>query len=136
MKMKKSFFWTETALVRAEVLALGLFIAMPWMIAKTVAGDAQLTQAAQSSSVQPQAYEGMITDTQCGARHSASIGMAAADCTRVCVHGGEHFALIHDEAVYVLEGDLASLKHVASQRVRIVGTLNGNKISVESVAAI
>jgi len=61
--------------------------------------------------------------------------MAAADCTRVCVHGGEQFALVDGESVYVLEGDLVALKRVAGQRVRLVGTLNGNKISVSAVAS-
>lgn len=78
----------------------------------------------------------MITDTRCGAKHSAAIGMTAADCARVCVHGGEQFALIDGDTVYVLEGEPAALKHVAGQRVRIVGTLTGKRISVESVAAL
>jgi hypothetical protein len=75
----------------------------------------------------------MITDAHCGAKHSAAIGKAAADCVRVCVHGGEQFALIDGEAIYLLDGDLVALKKVAGERVRIVGTLSGNKISVASV---
>jgi len=75
----------------------------------------------------------MVTDTHCGAKHAASIGLSAADCTRVCVHGGEQFALVDGDAVYVLEGAGAALKRVAGQRVRIIGTPDGRKISVESV---
>jgi hypothetical protein len=82
-----------------------------------------------------QSYEGMITDTRCGAKHSAAIGLAAADCTRACVHGGEQFALVDGDNVYVLEGEVGAVKRMAGQRVRIVGTLNGNKISVSTVGS-
>jgi len=92
-------------------------------------------QAQSSSAIQTQSYEGMITDTHCGAKHSAALGMAAAECTRTCVHGGEQFALVDGDSVYVLEGHVEALKRTAGQRARIVGILNGNKISVSGVAA-
>jgi len=101
--------------------------------AKLPAGQKQ-SSPASAMQTQSQSYEGVITDTHCGAKHSAAIGMAAADCARVCVHGGEQFALVDGESVYVLEGDLKTLKRAAGQRVRIVGTLNGSKISVATVA--
>jgi hypothetical protein len=77
----------------------------------------------------------MITDTRCGAKHSAAIGQTATKCTVACVRGGEQFVLIDGDSVYLLEGDVAALKQVAGQRVRIVGTLNGTKIAVTSVTA-
>jgi hypothetical protein len=89
---------------------------------------------AQSPAGQPQTYEGVITDTRCGARHSAVIGKTAADCTRICVHSGEHFALIDGDKMYVLEGEPALLKRLAGQRVKVTGTLAGNLITVASVA--
>jgi hypothetical protein len=49
------------------------------------------------------------------------------------VHGGEQFALVDGDALYVIEGDLPMLKGAAGQRVRISGTLNGKKISATSV---
>ena len=100
--------------------------------AEPLAGQKQ-SSPASAMQTQSQSYEGVITDTHCGAKHSAAIGMAAADCTRVCVHGGEQFALVDGENVYVLEGDLKTLKRAAGQRVRIVGTLNGSKISVATI---
>jgi hypothetical protein len=75
----------------------------------------------------------MITDTQCGAKHPAAIGKMAADCTLACVRGGEQFALVDGDTIYLLEGDRIALKRGAGRRVRIVGTLNGRKISVISV---
>ena len=75
----------------------------------------------------------MITDTRCGAKHSAVIGKTAADCTVACVRGGQQFILVDGETIYLLEGDLVVLKRVAGQRARISGTLNGKKISVTSI---
>jgi hypothetical protein len=132
MKTIKARFWIETlAPVRTIACLLALLISTLGRVAD--AGE-PTGRAKSSSAMQTQSYEGMITDTHCGAKHSAAIGMAAADCTRVCVHGGEQFALVDGDSVYVLEGDLVALKRVAGQRVRIAGTLNGNKISVSAVA--
>jgi len=114
--------------VMAVILTLGL-------IGGADAGGTAGRQAQPSSAIQTQSYEGMITDTHCGAKHSAALGMAAAECTRTCVHGGEQFALVDGESVYVLEGHVEALKRTAGQRARIVGILNGNKISVSGVAA-
>ncbi|MGA9508511.1 MAG: hypothetical protein WBV55_07680 [Candidatus Sulfotelmatobacter sp.] len=80
-----------------------------------------------------QTYEGIITDTRCGAKHSATVGMSAADCTRACVHGGESFALVDGETTYRLKGSQAALKRAAGERVKVVGRLDGNTISVASV---
>jgi hypothetical protein len=122
-------------LVSATLFAVALLVAAPRNIA-AAAGEQISVRDNPSSSLHPETYEGMITDTRCGAKHSASIGMTAADCTRVCVHGGEQFALLDGDSVYVLDGDPAALKQLAGQRVRIVGTLNGHKISVETAAAL
>jgi hypothetical protein len=77
----------------------------------------------------------MITDAHCGAKHSAVVGKSAADCTRLCVHSGEQFALVDGEKMYVLQGQPEALKRVAGQRVEVVGSLNGNVISVVSIPA-
>jgi len=133
MKTIKARFWIETL---APGRTIACLLALLISTLGRVADAGEPTGLAKSSAaMQTQSYEGMITDTHCGAKHSAAIGMAAADCTRVCVHGGEQFALVDGESVYVLEGDLVALKRVAGQRVRLVGTLNGNKISVSAVAS-
>lgn len=61
--------------------------------------------------------------------------MTASDCTRSCVHAGEHFVLVDGDAVYTLEGEEALLKKLAGQRVKILGRLSGNQIAVASVMA-
>jgi hypothetical protein len=100
-----------------------------------VAGDAVAKQAESSSAMQGEKYDGVITDTHCTARHSAAIGLSAADCARACVHGGHQFALVDGDNVYVLDGEVEMLKKMAGQRVSIAGTLNGNKILVSRVGS-
>lgn len=130
-------FWVEMLLmVTAIACALAFLIATLGAAAGAAAEDPESGQPAQSSAVQPQSYRGMVTDTRCGARHSSEIAQTAADCTRLCVHAGERFSLVDGDRVYVLEGEPANLKRVAGERVRIVGTLNGNTISVSSVGAL
>ena len=127
----KARLWIETiALVGAMACALAFTIATPGIVAGTAAESGP---PRPPSDIQVQTYEGMITDTQCGAKHPAAIGKMAADCTLACVRGGEQFALVDGDTIYLLEGDRIALKRGAGRRVRIVGTLNGRKISVISV---
>ena len=96
---------------------------------------AESATGVQSSALPLQTYEGIITDTHCGAKHSASVGMSAGDCTRACVHSGESFALVDGDTTYRLKGDQPALKRAAGERVKVLGTLDGNAISVASVVA-
>lgn len=95
------------------------------------------SQSASAQTANPQVgvqtYEGVVTDTRCGAKHTPAIAESAADCTRACVHAGEHFALVNGDKVYVLEGERELLKRAAGERVTLAGTLNGNTISVTAV---
>jgi hypothetical protein len=93
-------------------------------------------QVPDSSSPQPQSYEGMVTCSHCGAKHPAALHSTAADCTRQCVHGGASFALVDGDRTYMLEGDLNLLKKFAGQRARIMGVVRGNTIQVSSVATM
>jgi hypothetical protein len=116
-------FWIETiALVSMIACVLALLIATLGAVAGAAAKEPESGQSGASSTART--YEGMITDTRCGAKHSAAISRTAADCTMACVRGGEQFVLVDGDTVYFLEG---------GQRARIVGTLNGRRISVASV---
>jgi hypothetical protein len=110
-------------------------VAMACVLAALIAALGAAAIAEQSDLPQ-QTYEGMVTDAHCGAKHSAAIGKTAADCTRACVHGGAEFALVDGDTIYRLVGDQMLLKRVAGQRVRIVGTLSGDRLMVTSVSAI
>jgi hypothetical protein len=105
--------------------------------AHPAAAKPEVGQPVQSSSLSLPLdnYEGIVTDTHCGAKHSAAVGLSAADCTRACVHSGESFALVDGEKTYRLKGEDAALKRVSGQRVKLAGTLADNTISVASVIA-
>ena len=123
---------TEIIAVAAVACVLGLLIAT----LGAVAAAPRTPEAARTPSparIGTQAYEGMVTDTHCGAKHSAAIGRTATDCTIMCVRAGAQFVLIDGDTRYLLQGDLVSLKEVAGQRARIIGTLSGKTISVEAV---
>jgi hypothetical protein len=114
-----------------------------WFGALGASGRASGTPPSVQASPQPVieteavgTYEGVITDTHCGAKHAPGIGQSAADCTRQCVHAGERFVLIDGDSAYVLEGDMMALKKMAGQRVRVTGKLNGNTIAVTHVAEV
>jgi hypothetical protein len=128
---RKAHPWISTI---ALVGAIGCASALLTAVTGAALGVPELRQSGPSSNIPSQTYEGVITDTHCGAKHSAAIGATATDCTIRCVRAGEQFVLVDGETIYLLEGDMGSLKRVAGQRVRIVGTLNGKTISVTAVA--
>ncbi|MFZ0419634.1 MAG: hypothetical protein WAM04_16160 [Candidatus Sulfotelmatobacter sp.] len=134
MKMMNNRVWMGMAVGTVIISVLVFCLATPGADTGNATPEPESAKPAQSSALPSQNYEGMLTDTHCGAKHSAAVGMSAADCTRACVHSGEHFALVDGEKAYILEGDEAALKRMAGQRVKIVGTLTGGTISVSSVA--
>jgi hypothetical protein len=130
--MKTKHVWVEIVLLGTAVaLALALLFASLGAAAWVAVGHA----AQASPPVGSQSFEGMITCSRCGARHQPALDRSASTCVRVCVHEGANFALIHDEIIYLLEGDPDSLKRVAGQRARIVGTRTGNTIRVALITS-
>jgi hypothetical protein len=159
MKIRRAAFWIEiTVLISAIACVLAILLALGFAAfgateetagpepkaapAGRLSSQPASNQGAsaksspmQGAAVQSQIYEGIVSDTSCGAKHSAKIGLSAADCTRVCVHSGENFALVDGDKLYVLEGGGPALKRVAGERVKVVGTLSGNTIAVSAVTA-
>lgn len=134
--LPKAGFWFETiALASAIACVLALGIAALGAIAGTAVAAPVPNQPDTEAGTQ-KSYDGMITDTRCGAKHSAAIGKTAADCTLVCIHGGEQFALVDGDTIYSLEGEMVQLKRVAGQRVRIIGALKGSRLSVISITSL
>jgi|SRR5579862_2335783 len=76
---------------------------------------------------------GIVSDALCGARHSMT-KMSSADCTRMCVKGGQGFALVVGDKVYNLRGDSAELDKYAGQKVTLKGKLKGTVVAVDSAA--
>jgi hypothetical protein len=140
--MRLSRFWVETVALGITIgCACALLIGMLASTTPISAANAEVPQttssgpAAQPASGEASTFEGVVTCTRCGAKHSAALGRTAADCTRACVHAGANFALVDGDHVYALDGDLNILKKSAGERVRVTGALHEHKIEVTTIAA-
>lgn len=132
--MKTHRIWLEIVLLATAIAcALALLIATLGAAAGVATGEAHAQTTNQPMT--ERAFEGMVTCSRCGARHSAAIGKAADVCVRICVHNGGSFALVNGDSTYLLEGDLSALKKFAGQRARVTGTLSGKTIKFSSVVA-
>jgi hypothetical protein len=60
---------------------------------------------------------------------------SAAERTRECVKKGTKYALVVGEKVYTLDGHEAELDKLAGERATVKGTVIGEMVMVESVAA-
>jgi len=128
-------FWIEIVTMGTAIaFALALLIATLGAAAATVWGQEENSQVVPASSV-AKSYNGMVTCSKCGAKHSASLGRNATNCTMICIHGGSGFALVDGERVYQLHGDLTQLKKFAGQRAEVTGEAQGDTIEVSSIAA-
>lgn len=89
----------------------------------------------------PQAAEtlkGTITDSMCGAKHSADKhGENAADhkaCVERCIgRGGEYVLATADKVYKIANQDLAALKEFAGQEVMVTGEVKDETITVATV---
>jgi hypothetical protein len=132
--MKMNRVWIEIVLLGTAIAcALALLIATLGAAAGTASGEEAARQETQSPAAQT--YEGVVTCSRCGARHSATLGQTAADCTRICVRGGSNFVLVGADNTYILDGDVSVLGKLAGQRARIIGELSGKTIKVSSVGS-
>lgn len=98
------------------------------------ASDAEQVQQQKSDPGAEKSFSGMITDSQCGARHDQYSGKRPADCARMCVRNGSKYLLINGDQKNILEGNEIALDHLAGQRATVTGTLNGDTIKVSAVA--
>jgi len=134
--MKPSRLWVDVLLICAAIaLGLALLIVSLGTPSAAAVGQNEPGQAAPSDS-QAKTYQGMVTCTQCRAKHPAKLGRTATDCTIVCIRGGAGFALIDGEKVYRLSGDRNLLKKFAGQRAQITGSEKDSVITVSSIGAL
>jgi hypothetical protein len=128
----------KTHRVWFEILAYGTGIACALALLIAMLGAAAGTDPETNASPVPseqRTFDGMVTCSRCGARHSAKMGKAADVCVRMCVHDGGSFALVDAESTFLLDGDLDAIKKLAGQRAHVTGTLSGNTIKIASIAA-
>jgi hypothetical protein len=109
---------------------LALLLAAPGAIANAAADSPQEDNTAGAQ----QTYEGMVSCSRCGAKHSAQINQTATVCARMCVRSGASFALVGPDSTYLLDGDIDALKQLSGHRVRVVGARTGNTIKISSIA--
>jgi hypothetical protein len=138
--MRAQRIWIEIVLLGTAIaLLLALFLATIGVAAGIAESGSQPEQSATRPDTLPPApertFEGMVTCSSCGAKHSPALQRPATVCVRVCVHGGASFALVNADSSYLLEGDSEVLKRVAGVRARIRGNLSGKTIKVKSVTA-
>jgi hypothetical protein len=130
--MKGNRFWVEIITLCAGV-AFGLALAIASAAVVASGQTPEPPPLAAPPNARQQIYVGMVTCSRCLAKHSAKIGATATDCARVCIRDGANFTFVNGDRTYLLEGDPAALKQVAGERVRILGSRNGETIRVESV---
>lgn len=86
------------------------------------------------SSAAPRTLTGIVSDSMCGAHHMAK-DKSPAECTRECVKKGTKYALVVGKKVYTLDGHEAELDKLAGEKATVKGSVMGEMVMVESVAA-
>ena len=82
---------------------------------------------------------GLIGDSFCEHRHrfTARFNVGDRECTLGCVKRGAEFVLVTDTGIYRIENQqLPALPAFANQRVRVEGTLEGDRILVANMTAV
>lgn len=97
-------------------------------------GFGQSAQSPTPSATASKTLTGVVSDSMCGAKHMAK-DKTAAQCTRECVKTGMDYALVVGKKVYVLKGDKTEIDKLAGKRATVKGSVSGNTVTVESIAA-
>lgn len=125
--------------IRATVAALA--IAIVAIVLSVTYAVAQSSKPPRRSNLRNQGvasarnFSGVVTDSECAARHAKESGLSPAECTRACVRDGAKYVLVDGDKIYNLGADPVNLSKVAGQRVRITGSLFGDTIRVNSIDA-
>lgn len=100
----------------------------------TIAGSIVLG-ACSLMAQSPQTVRGFVSDAECGASHGAPSSAVIA-CVKGCWKHGSPAILVIDGKVYKLKGNVAAVTHYPGQNVTVTGTINGDVITVASVALV
>jgi hypothetical protein len=87
-----------------------------------------------ASDIRQRIFTGLITDDHCRARHDMDSGKSTKECTKMCVRNGSKYVLVEGDKKYDLAGSEAEFDDLAGERVRVVGSLDGNTIKVDSIS--
>lgn len=89
-------------------------------------------QPKQSDHVDLVTFNGMITDSVCGARHVRYRNLPSAQCAAACIRHGAHYVLVDGDHRFALTGNKESLQKLVGTRANVTGTLDGDTIVVSS----
>jgi uncharacterized protein DUF5818 len=87
----------------------------------------------QDEQAQAQTLTGVVSDSNCGAKHSEASDDAAA-CVKKCVTGGAKYVLVSGGKVYQLDAQ-DKFADWAGKSVKVTGTVKDDTITVSDVAA-
>jgi hypothetical protein len=79
-------------------------------------------------------FSGVITDDRCGARHDMHSAKTPSECIEACLRRGANYILVNGDKTYRLEGNADQLGSFSGTRVKLIGSLAGNRINVSSIA--
>jgi hypothetical protein len=102
-------------------------------VAFAAADGGKPTTNQESSKAKARVFTGLVTDDRCGGRHDMDSGKSTMECTKMCVRNGSKYVLVEGDKKYELAGNESALDAQAGQRVKIVGSLEGNTIKVTSI---
>lgn len=131
--MRTQRVWMESLFLTTAVACLVALFILTLVAAGTNTANSAPTPRQAGPAAAEQTYEGVVSCSRCGARHSAALGQTAADCVRTCVRDGASFVLVDSDATYRLDGDISVLARLAGQRARIVGELDGKTLRIASI---
>ena len=94
---------------------------------------AGMSFAAPKSETKVKTFTGNISDKMCGAKHM--MGGSARECTLECVDAGSSFVLVDEKGKVYDLSDQKKPRAFAGEKVKVTGTLDGNKIEVTSIVA-
>jgi hypothetical protein len=122
----------------SRVLAISLVIAVVLVGGALAFAHGQTVKTPRRNNIRQngltyQPISGVITDSDCGARHAKDANMSAAECARFCTRNGARYVLVDGEKRYTLTGNTEELSRLAGQRVTISGSRNGDTVVVNSL---
>jgi hypothetical protein len=104
---------------------LMVFAAALWLAAPALAAD--------------QTWNGVISDSNCAAKHAAAeehgAKMTKADCVKACVgeHGAKYVFVTGDKTYKIDNQDFGDLKAHAGHDVALTGEMKGDTITVSKI---
>ena|ERR1035441_2431754 len=96
--------------------------------------SALMIPAIQRVHAATQPFDGVISDSMCGKKHTMAAGKTDAQCIQECIKSGSSYALVVGDKVYKLTAKPETIAPFAGKTVHIEGDVKGNTITVTSIS--